>query len=153
MPSFTLLINPISQPIQIGVYLDNTLHEQYELEGMVSDVLLQKVESLLSKYKIEKIIYVNGPGTHMATKLCYIMIDSIRIMKGIEFFACSGFDLNENQPIKAIGNLYFIKGKETIITQKFDDKLKQKYQIPERLDDLVFESSNKPNYILPAVQR
>ena len=153
LPKSTLLINPISLPLSLGVYSDEKLSEEFALEGMASEVLLEKVNEILNQYDIEEIIYVNGPGTHMATKLTYVMLESIRIVKGIEFFGCSAFELNGATPVKAIGNLYFIKEKETIITQKFDEKLDQRYKMPKMLDSISLESDRKPNYILPAVQR
>jgi len=137
----------------LGIYKNGVLDDKIILEGMASDVLLKKVNSILDTYDIEKIIYVNGPGSHMATKLTYVMLESIRVVRGIEFFGCSAFELNDASPVKAIGNLYFIKEKETIMTQKFDEKLNQTYELKELLDDIVIERDNKPNYILPAVQR
>ena len=153
MPKNRLLINPISIPLSLGVYHDNELQEEFTLDGMASEVLLEKVSKILDAHKIEEIIYVNGPGTHMATKLTYVMLESIRITRGIEFFACSAFELNGNAPVKAIGNLYFIKEKVTIITQKFDEKSDQTYIMPKMLDSISLENDRKPNYILPAVQR
>jgi len=143
LPKNILLINPISIPLSLGIYEDDALQEEFVLEGMVSDVLLDKVDGILKNHSIDEIIYVNGPGTHMATKLTYVMLESIRITKGIEFFACSAFELNDNAPVKAIGNLYFTKEKVTIITQKFSEKLDQIYKMPKMLSSISLESDRK----------
>ncbi len=146
----TLLINPLSSPLQIGCYMDDKLICTEELEGKASDVLLATLEMLMDKYDIERIIYANGPGSYMAIKLTYITLKTIEILRGIPFDACSAFELNNGRPIKAMGKLYFVKEKETIITQKFDEAIKQEFGLPDYLGTLALERENTPLYIIPA---
>ena len=87
----------------------------------------------------------------MAIKLTYIILKTIEITRGIECFGCSGFALNDNQPIKAIGNLYFIKEKETIITKKYEQPVNAPFALPQSIHDLVLDEESTPEYILPAV--
>jgi len=147
----TLLINPISVPMQIAIYQDHALVKIDEIEGRASDVLLPYIESILSSYDVERMIYVNGPGSYMAIKLTYIMLQTIETIRNIPFYGCSAFELNDARAVRAMGSLYFIKEKETIITQKFDEKLPQEYSMPDNLDRVTLGNDNKPCYILPAV--
>ncbi|NKQ40505.1 MAG: hypothetical protein HF962_02935 [Sulfurovum sp.] len=151
MPNSELLINSIAVPIQIGIYQNSILVKSLEIEGQTSDVLLETLEELLNKYEIKKIIYANGPGSYMAIKLTYIMLRTIEMVRRIDFVGVSAFELNRSKPIKAMGKLYFIKEKETIITQKFDEKVEQVFELPDNLVNVSFDDNNKPQYILPAV--
>ena len=87
----------------------------------------------------------------MSIKLTYIILKKIQIVKKITFSVCSAFAFNSDKPIKAIGNLYFVKEKETIITQKFDQIIPQEYILPISLASLTFDEISTPNYIIPAV--
>ena len=146
-----VLINSISQPIQIGLYRDDVCIERIELEGQTSEVLLPIIESLMERYDIERFIYANGPGSHMAIKLTYIALRTIELLSEIPFSSCSAFELNSAKPLKAMGKLYFIKEKETIITQKFEEAVEQSFELPDSLDSIVISNENLPNYQLPAV--
>jgi len=87
----------------------------------------------------------------MAIKLTYIMLKTIEILKGIKCLGCSGFSLNGGEPIKAIGNLYFIKEKETIITKKFEQPVNVVFTLPQSIHDLEIDEESTPEYSLPAV--
>ena len=146
-----LLINPIAVPMQIGCYRNGQRICERHLDGKASDVLLGALEALLEEYAVEKIIYASGPGSYMAIKLTYITLAALEVLRGIPFFGCSAFALNGGRPIRAMGQLYFVKEKETIITQKLDEHVPQEFGVPHYLGDLVVESENTPLYILPAV--
>ena len=87
----------------------------------------------------------------MAIKLTYIILKTIEIVLEIPCFGCSGFALNGGQPIKAIGNLYFIKEKETIITKKYEQPVIAKFTLPQSIHDLDLDEESTPEYVLPAV--
>ena len=118
---------------------------------MTSDVLLPVIENLLSKYDIKNIIYTNGPGSHMATKITYVLLKTLNIIKDIPILAVSGFELNGNKPIKALGKLYFIKEKETIITKTFDKVPQSTFSMPKNLATIKLESEIEPNYEIGAI--
>jgi len=147
----TLLINPIASPLQMGRYEGDRLVETVMLEGRASDVLLGALEEMLDAYDIKRIVYANGPGSYMAIKLTYVTLATLEIVRGIPFAACSAFALNDNRPIRAMGQLYFVKEKETIITQKIDENVPQEFGLPNTLGSLVFAQEKTPLYILPAV--
>ena len=151
MPDFTVLIDSISVPLQVGIYNAECCIDRYEIDGQTSAVLLQQMEKIFEQYSVSRIIYVNGPGSYMAIKLTYIMLQTIKLIRGIEFDGCSAFELNGGNPVRAMGSLYFIKEKETIITKKFDEKVKQEFWLPDNLSAIVLDTDNKPQYILPAV--
>ena len=148
---YTLLVISISSPLLVGVYEDNTRIEHISSELKTSEILLPTIKELLDKYDISKMIYTRGPGSYMAIKLTYIMLKTIEIQTGIRCFGCSGFALNDNQPIKAIGNLYFIKEKETIITKKYEQPVNASFALPQSIHDLTIDEESTPEYNLPAV--
>jgi len=114
-------------------------------------MLLPLITEILDRYEIKKIIYTRGPGSYMAIKLTYIMLKTIEITRGIPCLGCSAFELNSGQPIKAIGNLYFIKEKETIMTKKFEQPVPAHFALPQSIQDLVIDEESTPEYSLPAV--
>ena len=118
---------------------------------MTSDILLPILKEILDKYAVRKIIYTNGPGSHMATKIAYVLLKTLSIIKKIPFYAVSAFELNGNNPIKALGKLYFIKEKETIITLRFDKEPKSSFTMPSSLNNLNILEANEPNYQIAAV--
>ncbi len=152
MPSkYEILIISIASPLLIGVYENSKLIETVESSGKSSEVLLKILTELSAKYDYQRLIYTSGPGSYMAIKLSYITLRSLEILKEIPFDACEAFELNKNKPIKAMGKLYFIKEKNTIITKKFDEVLEQRFALPSMLSEVTLLDNNKPLYILPAV--
>ena len=148
---FELLINSISNPLMVGCYEKGILIDSVIKDGKTSDILLPILDELLKKYDISRMIYANGPGSYMAIKITYVTLKTIEILKGIELKACSAFELNDFKPIKAIGSLYFIKEKETIITKKLEQPVESKFDLPHSIKHLVIEESCVPEYIIPAV--
>ncbi len=148
---YELLIISISSPLILGVYEDNMLIETLSSDLKTSEILLPLIKECLDKYDISTIIYTRGPGSYMAIKLTYIMLKTIEIMQGIKCVGCSGFALNGGEPIKAVGNLYFIKEKETIITKKYEQPVNVKFTLPQSIQDLELDEESTPDYILPAV--
>jgi len=150
-PEYTLLILSLSSPLLLGVYRDTTLIEKIESKKKTSEALLPLIIKVMDRYLLSRIIYTRGPGSYMAIKLTYIILKTIEIVKKIPFEGCSAFALNGNKPVKAMGNLYFVKEKETIITKKIAETIDVKYSLPKLLDNFVIEDSNQPDYRLPAV--
>ncbi len=146
-----VIINTISKPMQLGFYENGLLVKQKEYEGLTSDILLPLLYDLLKKYNIKSFIYTNGPGSHMATKITYVLLKTLNIIKGIDFKAVSAFDLNGSKPIKALGKIYFVKEKENIITKKFDNILDSSFYMPKSLDEIEILDSIEPNYNIAAV--
>jgi tRNA A37 threonylcarbamoyladenosine modification protein TsaB len=150
-PDTTLLVNTVASPLQIGVYQEDVLCETHRSDKKTSQILLPLLTQLLERYHVTRIVYVRGPGSYMAIKLTYITLKTLEIVRGIPCLGCSGFALNGGQPIKAIGNLYFIKEKETIITKKFEEPVDASFALPHSIHDLAIDEESTPEYMLPAV--
>ena len=133
------------------MYEDDILIKTFSSDLKTSEILLPLITDTFNEYDISEIIYTRGPGSYMAIKLTYIMLKTIEIMRDIKCVGCSGFALNDNQPIKAIGNLYFIKEKETIMTKKFEQPVSVVFALPQSIQDLEIDEESTPEYILPAV--
>jgi len=139
----------ISNPLLIGVYENGKLIEKIQTQGMTSDILPSIFDTLLQKYEINSIIYSKGPGSYMSIKLAFVFFKTLEIVKNIKLLAADGFYFNQNRPIKAVGNSYFVK-KEGIITLKKDEK-EGEFYLPEKLKLEDFDEDNEPLYILKAV--
>jgi len=146
-----LVINTIAKPMQIGFYENGTLQELREYEGLTSDILLPTLQEIVKHHKIEKIIYTNGPGSHMATKIAFVLLKTLEIIQEIPIYAISAFELNGNKPIKALGKLYFIKEKENIITKRFENELISSFFMPKELSNLSISKDIEPAYNISAV--
>lgn len=125
MPKYELVVISIATPLQVGVYQDGVLIKTFSSSKKTSEVLLPLLKECMDEYDISSIIYTRGPGSYMAIKLTYIMLKTIEITRGIHCRGCSGFTLNGGAPIKAVGNLYFTKEKETIITKSLNSRSDQ----------------------------
>jgi len=148
---YEIVIISISSPLLVGVYKDGKLIENISSEEKTSEILLKLLMDISKKYNYSRIIYTSGPGSYMAIKLTYITLRTLEIIKGIKIDGCDAFSLNSETPIKAMGKLYFIKEKDTIITEKIDEAVEQRFELPSMLSEVTILDDNKPAYILPAV--
>lgn len=146
-----LLFVTLSSPILIGVYKENVLIETLESDEKSSDVLPRMVEDLLKKYDVKKLFYANGPGSFMAIKVAYIFLKSLSIIKNIPLFAADAFYFNKNQPIKAIGKLFFVKVSSEIKTQKLETVPEAQFKLPDVLEYNNFSTTATPIYGIGAV--
>ena len=151
LPEITLLVLATTTPLSIGVYKDGMLIDERSSERKTSEMLLPLLEELMDVYDVKQIIYTRSPGSYMAIKLTYITLKTIEIVRGIQCLGCSTFVLNGGKPVKAIGNLYFIKEKETIITKKFEEPVDTSFVLPHSIQDLEVDEESTPAYLLPAV--
>jgi hypothetical protein len=135
--------------MKIGVYENNKLIEIIEKEGMTSDVLPSIFDELLKKYEIDSVIYSKGPGSFMAIKLAYVFFKTLEITKNISLLAQDGFYFNQNSPIKAVGNRFFIKKEGIILLEK--DLKEGEFVLPKILNKDDFTKETSPLYVLKAV--
>ena len=110
-----VVVLSIATPIQVGAYKDKILIDSLSKDGLSSDVLPLLFDILLKKYNIHTIYYINGPGSYMAIKVCYIFLISLCMIKGFKLLSCSGFEFNNNSAIKAINDRYFFNQKDKIV--------------------------------------
>lgn len=147
-----ILVISISSPILVGVYKEGILVKEIKQEGKTSDVLSKIFEDLFKNYEINRIFYVNSPGSYMAIKVAYIYLKTVCIVKKIPFFACNGFYFNKNSPIKALGKKYFINNDGEIICDFIkDNTILNDFKLSKTLDYSIFSKETLPIYNLPAV--
>ncbi|MFK2822833.1 hypothetical protein [Arcobacter sp. YIC-80] len=147
-----VLVISISNPILIGIYENENLIKEYKLEGKTSDLLPKLFEEILKKYEINRLNYVNTPGSYMAIKVSYVFLKTISITKNIQLRACSGFEFNKNSPIKALGKKYFIQEENEIKVDFLEkDCIIRDFELPKSINKINFNKQTLPIYNLPAV--
>jgi len=92
----------------------------------------------------------------MAIKIAYIFLKTISIVNKIELYAVSGFDFNNNSPIKALGKKYFFRDNNKLdddkITIEFlNDTIIEDFKVPQNLTNIKYSEDTLPQYNLPAV--
>ncbi|RAX58958.1 hypothetical protein CCZ01_01845 [Helicobacter monodelphidis] len=125
--------------------------------GKAGDGLVQVTQQALKALQPilavpTRLVFVRGPGSFTAIKLAYIFAQTMRITHDIELFGVDSFALNDNAPIFAYGNSYFVKSNHGITLETYTQELpKVEMYLPNSLDSLELESNTSPLYILPAV--
>jgi len=148
----TLLVVPLSVPFRIGIYdADGRLVEHFESDAKISEALVSLLARIDARYRCDEVLYVNGPGSHMATKIAYVTLKTFALVRNIPLYGCDAFALNGGKPVKAVGQLYFVKEKETIITKKLPPPVDTAFELPETIDAETLRGSAEPDYRLPAV--
>ena len=145
----TLLVVPMASPFLVGIYHDSKLIDIISSDEKISDKFPMIYRELNQKYKIKSVYFVNGPGSYMSIKLIYIFLQTISIVDNIEIKSALGFYFNNNQPIKALGNKYFIQKDGIIELKSYNTKLAQEYRVPLNIDETIFGKDLEPVYILP----
>ena len=145
------MVVALASPLHLGIYESNHLIKTYEANEQTSEALPLLFENVLKEFTPRRLFFARGPGSFMAIKIAYIFLRTMSIAFKIPLLACDGFVFNENRPIKALRNLYFVKENETITTQHFLEPIEQKFVLPKDLDETLFDDDNEPLYMLPAV--
>lgn len=141
----------LSSPILIGIYEEKKLIEVIESTEKSSNILPMIFQTILDKYEIGALFYVNGPGSFMAIKIAYIFLKSLSILKDVPLYSVDGFYFNNNAPIKAIGKLFFVKILSEIETQKLETAPVASFQLPDVLEYKDFSNETAPLYKIAAV--
>ncbi|QOP43134.1 hypothetical protein FJR45_03890 [Sulfurimonas sediminis] len=151
MHKVDVLCIALGSPILIGIYAENKLVETIQSHEKSSDILPLIYQEIFEKYEVKKLLYANGPGSFMSIKVAYIFLKSLSILKKIPLFATDAFYFNKNQPIKAIGKLYFVKIDQEIKTQKIETAPQADFILPDVLDYKEFSTNTTPLYMIGAV--
>ncbi|MBL0709135.1 MAG: hypothetical protein JJW00_08815 [Sulfurimonas sp.] len=146
-----IVLVAISSPILIGIYEDCKLLELIKSDEKSSEVLPQIYKNIFETYSVKSLFYANGPGSFMAIKVSYIFLKSLSILKKIPLYARDAFYFNNNEAIKAIGKLYFVKIASEIKTQKLETVPSVKFKLPDVLDYNEFSTAATPYYGIGAV--
>ncbi|MBU1659721.1 hypothetical protein KKG72_11830 [bacterium] len=146
-----LVVIALSSPVKIGIYENQKLIDTIISEEKSSDIFPKLFEEIFKKYEINALFYANGPGSFMAIKVAYIFLKSISVLKKIPLFATDAFYFNENNPIKAIGKLYFVKISSEIKTQKLETVPEVYFSLRSTLNYNDFSKTTTPLYSIGAV--
>ena len=149
--SIDVICVTLSSPILIGIYEDKKLINTIQSDEKTSEILPNIFKEILANYEIENIFYANGPGSFMAIKIAYIFLKSLSILKNIPLFATNAFYFNNNQPIKAIGKLFFVRISSEIKTQKLEMAPQSSFKLPNVLYSSEFTNMSAPQYSIGAV--
>ncbi|BCD67575.1 hypothetical protein [Nitratiruptor sp. YY09-18] len=153
LPEVDVAVVALSSPLQVGVYHNDKLVEVIESDQKSSEALAPIFKKIMQNYKIKRIFFPRGPGSFMAIKLVYIFLKTLQITTGVELYGCNAFAFNNNRPIKAVGNLYFVKENGKIVTKKMDKAQEGSFELPKNLSDLECSKHEiEPLYVLPALK-
>ena len=150
--SVDVVVIALGSPLLVGVYENNKLIKKIETKQKTSEVLPILFRDLLQRFNIKSIYFARGPGSFMAIKLVYIFLKTLQITSGVQLFGCEGFVFNNNMPIKAVGNLYFVKENGKIVTKKLSGEIESNFFLPKRLVHLACSEDISPLYVIPAVK-
>jgi len=146
-----ILLVALTSPIQVGVYENKKCIEVIKSEYKSSDILPMIYKEIFERYNPQNFFYANGPGSFMAIKVAYVFLKSLSVLKKIPLMATDAFYFNQNQPIKAVGKLYFVKIASEIKTQKLENVPEVKFSLPTVLDYSEFSKDTAPLYKIGAV--
>ena len=150
--SVEVVLIALATPILVGVYKEGVLQESIVSEQKTSEALPRIFKDIIQKYDLTRVYFARGPGSFMSIKLVYIFLQTLHIVKKIELRGCDAFTFNDNAPIKATGNLYFVKENGTIVTKILRDVEQKPFSLPKQLKNLACDEETSPLYILPAVK-
>ncbi len=148
-----VLVISLTSPLLVGVYKKNKLIKSYIKTEKTSDILPVIFEDILNLFDIKALYMATGPGSFMAIKVSFVFLKTISITKQIPLLGCDGFYFNQNSPIKAVANRFFMKKNATISPEIFDGSLEdiKPFELPFILDEIIFTKDVEPLYVLPAV--
>ncbi len=145
------MVITLTSPLLIGIYEDNRLVKSFQTEEPTSEALPLIFEKILEDYLPQRLFFARGPGSFMAIKISYIFLRTVSIAYKIPLLATDGFAFNDNAPIRAMRNLYFIKNGDEITTKRFEESVESVFRLPATLNVNIFSTKNEPLYLLPAV--
>lgn len=145
------MIISLTSPLLIGLYEENNLIKKLSFDEQTSEVLPKIFTELFKEYHIQSVFFARGPGSFMAIKITYIFLRTLSIVKGIKLYANDGFYFSNNEPIKAMKKMYFIKENDTITSKFFKEEIHTNFFLPEKLNPEEFTEDIEPLYVLPAV--
>lgn len=146
--SVDILVIGISSPFLVGVYEDDKLIQSFSSQKHISEALIEILGEISSKFNISSIIYTNTPGSFMGLKVSYVILKTFCVAKNIDFFAVSGFELNNGGAIRANKSLSFVLQNNQILLKQAEPT---PFKLPLNLSNLNKTSDTLPSYIIQAV--
>jgi len=151
MPNVDLIVIELSSPILVGVYQNGELIKTLSSTEQSSEALPLIFKEIQTLYTVDNIVYTRGPGSFMAIKVAYIFLKTLCIVNDVELYATNAFTFNNNKPIKAFGQLYFVYCNGIITTKKFEEPQMAGFELPKKINLSDYSEEITPLYVLPAV--
>ncbi|WP_367705029.1 tRNA threonylcarbamoyladenosine biosynthesis protein TsaB [Helicobacter pylori] len=153
-----LALISLGDGVLLGVYQNNFLCASYTSKSKTSEALVEVFSQLFEDFRnptlpaIKGVYYAKGPGSFTSLKLTHVFLHTLALIHDFELYSTTGFDFNDNTPILAYANKYFVsKGMESLSDFK-DLKIAPKdFMLPPFLEKDKFTQLNTPFYILPPI--
>ncbi len=155
-----LALISLGDGVLLGVYQNHSLKASYTSKAKTSEALVEVFSQLFKDFKnlyptspvIKGVYYAKGPGSFTSLKLTHIFLHTLASIYDFELYSTTGFDFNDNTPILAYANQYFVS-KEMESLRDFKDLkvLPKDFMLPSYLEKDKFTQSNAPFYILPPI--
>lgn len=101
---------------------------------------------------IKGVYYAKGPGSFTSLKLTHVFLHTLALVHDFELYSTTGFDFNDNTPILAYANKYFVSKEMESLSDFKDLKIVPKdFMLPPFLEKDKFTQLNTPFYILPPI--
>ncbi|MCQ2632052.1 tRNA (adenosine(37)-N6)-threonylcarbamoyltransferase complex dimerization subunit type 1 TsaB [Helicobacter pylori] len=153
-----LVLISLGEGVLLGVYQNNFLCASYTSKSKTSEALVEVFSQLFKDFKnptlpaIKGVYYAKGPGSFTSLKLTHVFLHTLALIYDFELYSTTGFDFNDNTPILAYANKYFVSKERESLTDFKDLKIAPKdFMLPPFLEKDKFTQLNMPFYILPPI--
>ncbi|AFI06615.1 hypothetical protein [Helicobacter cetorum] len=157
-----LVLVSLGQAVLLGVYHQECLLTSYASSLKTSEGLIEVFSQAFEDFKnpnkysdlptIEGVYYAKGPGSFTSLKLTHIFLHTLALTKGFELYSTTGFYFNDNTPILAYANQYFVSEETQDLVSVANLKVLPKdFSLPPYLEKDKFTQFNTPFYILPPI--
>ncbi|MUU29949.1 tRNA threonylcarbamoyladenosine biosynthesis protein TsaB [Helicobacter pylori] len=140
------------------MYQNNFLCTSYTSKSKTSEALVEVFSQLFKDFKnptlpaIKGVYYAKGPGSFTSLKLTHVFLHTLALIHDFELYSTTGFDFNDNTPILAYANKYFVSKERESLSDFKDLKIVPKdFMLPPFLEKDKFTQLNMPFYILPPI--
>ncbi len=129
-----------------------TLQKSWEFAGHTTHALNCLFSEIFSKnIALDSIYYAKGPGRFSALKATHIFLHTLCLIKGFTLFSAPSFYFNQNAPIHAFSDKYFVLKNDEIMLESVESLPQNALSLPEILRPKDFSNTNEPLYVLPPV--
>ncbi len=153
-----LALISLGEGVLLGVYQNNFLCASYTSKSKTSEALVEVFSQLFKDFKnptlpaIKGVYYAKGPGSFTSLKLTHVFLHTLALIYDFELYSTTGFDFNDNTPILAYANKYFVSKERESLSDFKDLKIAPKdFKLPSFLEKDKFTQLNMPFYILPPI--
>ncbi|WQY87311.1 tRNA (adenosine(37)-N6)-threonylcarbamoyltransferase complex dimerization subunit type 1 TsaB [Helicobacter pylori] len=153
-----LALISLGDGVLLGAYQSNFLCTSYTSKSKTSEALVEVFSQLFKDFKnptlpaVKGVYYAKGPGSFTSLKLTHVFLHTLALIHDFELYSTTGFDFNDNTPILAYANKYFVSQERESLTDFKDLKIAPKdFMLPSFLEKDKFTQLNTPFYILPPI--